>query len=382
MTPGNTERYSRQILFPGIGLTGQQRLLDARIAIVGCGALGSFQAGALARAGVGRLHIVDRDYVECSNLQRQWLFEEADAGQSLPKAIAAARALERINSSIEVSPVVADITPANIEELLSDSDLILDGTDNFETRYLLNDYAVSRGLPWIYGAAVGSYGISMAVIPGTLACLKCIYPDPPSGAQPTCETAGVLGTITALIASLQVSEALRIVCTGESTGKINRVDVWTGEIRQLTQPPPDPSCPTCALRQFPHLEPSRRTPISLCGRNAVQIHESSRPVDLEELAERLKRVGVVRANEFALRFESPPYQAHRLSRRPGDRQRHHRHRHRSRVVREIHRLLIYRRYFGWFRISLWIAFHLFFCAIRACTSCSSDRWRSSASNFP
>jgi molybdopterin-synthase adenylyltransferase len=307
MTPRDRERYSRQILFPGIGERGQQLLLDARVVVVGCGALGSFQAGALARAGVGRLRIVDRDYVELSNLQRQWLFDQCDAEQALPKAIAAARKIAAINSDIQVEPVVADLAPSNADDLLGESDLILDGADNFETRYLINDYAVSHERPWIYGAAVGSYGISMPVVPGKTACLRCIYPDPPSGAQPTCETAGVLGSITALIASWQVSEALKILCSVEPSGKITTVDVWSGEIRQITQPGPQPQCPTCGLREFAYLNGERRAPVSLCGHNAVQIHERSRPLDLQDLAARLAPLGVVRANEFALRFETPPY---------------------------------------------------------------------------
>ena len=307
MTPGAGERYSRQIRFSGIGETGQQRLLDASVAIVGCGALGSFQAGALARAGVGRLRLIDRDYVELSNLQRQWLFDEADARDALPKAVAAARKLASINSGIRVEPMVADLTPANAHDLLSESDLILDGTDNFETRYLINDYAVSRGLPWIYGAAVGSYGISMPVVPRHTACLKCLYPDPPGGAQPTCETSGVLGAITSLIASWQVAEAIRILCGQSPSGKITTADVWSGETRQIPQPPRDEQCSCCALERFAHLNDSRRIPVSLCGRNAVQIHDLERPIDLRNLAARLTGLGEVRANEFALRFENPPY---------------------------------------------------------------------------
>jgi len=307
MTAGDRERYSRQILFPGIGESGQQRLLDARVTIVGCGALGSFASGALARAGVGFLRIVDRDYVELSNLQRQWLFDQCDVEQSLPKAVAAARKLAAINSQIRVEPLVADLIPENAVDLLGESDLILDGTDNFETRYLINDFAVRSSTPWIYGGAVSSYGISMAVIPGQTSCLRCVYPDPPSGAQPTCETAGVLGPVTSLIASLQASEALKILCGAEPSRKITTVDVWTGEIRQVAQPDRDPQCPTCGRREFPYLDGKTRAPISLCGRNAVQIHERFRPIDLRELAERLAPLGVVRANEFALRFETPPY---------------------------------------------------------------------------
>jgi len=307
MTLGDRDRYSRQILFPGIGEQGQQHLLDARVAVAGCGALGSFQAGALARAGIGFLRIVDRDYVELSNLQRQWLFDECDVDQALPKAIAAARKIAGINTGVRVEPVVADLTPSNVEDLLGGVDLILDGTDNFETRYLINDFAVERGLPWIYGAAVGSYGIAMPVVPGKTACLRCIYPDPPASAQPTCETAGVLGTVTALIASLQVSEAIKILCGAEPAKKITTVDVWTGEIRQVAQPGPVADCPACGRREFPYLAGERRAPISLCGHNAVQIHERARPLELRDLAARLAPLGPVRANEFALRFEAPPY---------------------------------------------------------------------------
>ena len=308
MAPGDRDRYSRQIRFSGVGETGQQRLLDARIVIAGCGALGSFQAAALARAGCGSLRIIDRDYVELSNLQRQWLFDEADAREALPKAIAAARKIVSINSGVHVDPVVADLTASNADDLLAEADLILDGTDNFETRYLINDYAVSRGVPWIYGAAIGSYGITMPVLPGETACLKCIYPDPPAGVQETCETAGVLGSITSVIASLQVSAAMKIMCGEQPSRKITTVDVWTGEIRQIGQPARDPLCRACALREFPSLDGRGRAPISLCGRNAVQIHERSRPIDLRDLAARLTPLGAVRANEFALRFEDPPFQ--------------------------------------------------------------------------
>jgi molybdopterin-synthase adenylyltransferase len=307
MSPSDRERYSRQILFAGIGEQGQQQLLDARVAVAGCGALGSFQAGALARAGIGFLRIIDRDYVELSNLQRQWLFDECDVEQGLPKAVAAARKIAGINVGVRLEPAVADLTPSNVEELLEGVDLILDGTDNFETRYLINDFAVDRGVPWVYGAAVGSYGIAMPVIPGKTACLRCIYPDPPTGAQPTCETAGVLGTVTALIASLQVSEAIKILCGVEPARKLTTVDVWSGEIRQVGQPGPVADCPACGRRQFPYLTGERRAPVSLCGHNAVQIHERERPLELRALAARLAPLGPVRANEFALRFEAPPY---------------------------------------------------------------------------
>src|SRR5579863_2143623 len=204
-------RYSRQILFPGIGERGQEALLASHAVVVGCGALGSFHAAALARAGVGRLTIIDRDYVEPSNLHRQWLFEESDAAASLPKAAAAQRRIALINSSVDTRGVVADLTSSNAAELLGEAGVILDGSDNFEVRYLVNDFSISRGIPWIYGAAVGSYGLTMPVVPGRTACLRCVYPSAPAGAQPTCETAGVLNSITAIIAALQTADAIKIL---------------------------------------------------------------------------------------------------------------------------------------------------------------------------
>lgn len=308
MSPEDRERYSRQILFAGIGPEGQERLLSAHVAIIGCGALGSFQAGALARAGVGHIILIDRDYVELSNLQRQWLYEESDATEGLPKAIAAARRIERINSKIRVEPVVTDLTPSNIEDAIGKVDLILDGSDNFEVRYLMNDFAVYHRIPWIYGAAVGSYGLTMAIQPGVTSCLKCVFPEPPRGAQPTCETAGVINVITSAVASLQVAAALRILAGQPAARRITTFDVWTGTVRQLDQPGPDPGCPTCGQRDFRHLRGQGRPPISLCGRNAVQIHERKRPLDLATLKARLETVGTVRANEFALRFFLDPYE--------------------------------------------------------------------------
>src|SRR5579872_5092904 len=205
MDAAGRERYSRQILFPGIGEAGQEALLRSHAVVVGCGALGSFHTGALARAGVGRITVIDRDYVEPSNLHRQWLFEESDAADALPKAAAAERHLARINSAVNARGVVADLTPSNVAELLGGADVILDGTDNFDARYLINDFAVSRGIPWIYGAAVASYGLAMPIVPGRTACFRCIYPNPPEGVQPTCETAGVLNVIASLVASYQVA---------------------------------------------------------------------------------------------------------------------------------------------------------------------------------
>lgn len=302
------DRYSRQILFAGIGEAGQQRLRGATAAVVGCGALGSFHAGALARAGVGRLILIDRDFVEWSNLQRQWLYEESDAQEALPKAVAAARALERINSEMKVEPHVADLTPDNIEELLEGAEIVLDGTDNFETRFLMNDYCVEHGVPWVYGGAVGSYGVAMPVAPGRGACFECVFPEPPQGPQPTCETAGVLNSITSLVASWQVSLALQFLCGREPERRITMFDAWAGTVRQVEMPAADPQCPACALRSCRYLHGAARVPVSLCGRNAVQIHDRKRPLDLEELAQRLSTLGEVRHNGFALRFSIPPHE--------------------------------------------------------------------------
>lgn len=308
MTPDQRERYSRQIRFARLGEQGQNRLLRAHVAIVGCGALGSFQAGALARAGVGKLTLIDRDFVELSNLQRQWLYDENDALQALPKAVAAANHLRSVNSGCVIETVVADLTPTNIKDMLEECDLILDGTDNFETRYLINDFAVARGIPWIYGAAVGSYGLSMPVVPGRTACLACVYPVPPAGAQPTCETVGVLGTVTSIVASLQCADAMKVLTGADLIPRITTVDVWTGAIRQIEMPPGDETCRVCAQRVFEHLQGRGRAPISLCGRNAVQIHERHRPVDLRGLSDQLAPLGDVRVNEFALRFFPSPYE--------------------------------------------------------------------------
>jgi molybdopterin-synthase adenylyltransferase len=252
--------------------------------------------------------LIDRDYVEVSNLQRQWLYSEADAAEALPKAVAAARAIATFASGCHVTALVADLTPDNIDDLLGGCDVILDGTDNFETRYLINDYSVDHSVPWIYGAAVGSYGLTLPVLPDRTACFACIYPSPPAGAQPTCETAGVLGPLTAAVASLQSAAAMKILAGDAPAATITTMDLWTGVLRQIGMPQRDPSCRACARREFSYLRGSRRAPVSLCGRNAVQIHERTRPIDLKELGTRLQTVAPVRANEFALRFFPEPYE--------------------------------------------------------------------------
>lgn len=308
MSPGERERYSRQILFPPIGEAGQEAIRKASVAVIGCGALGGFQAEALVRAGIGRLILIDRDYVEYSNLQRQWLYDERDAADEVPKAIAAGRRLALINGGVNVETHVADFTPSNAEELLEGCALAMDGTDNFETRYLLNDVCVKRSIPWIYGAAIGSYGISMPINPGFGPCLACVYPEPPAGPQPTCDVNGVLASTTATVASLQVAAALRLLIGWpDFTCRIQVVDVWEGTSRSTLAGPPDAACAVCGARNFRYLEGQHQIPVSLCGRNAVQLHEAARPLDLHSLAHRLRPLGDVRVNDFALRMTLPKY---------------------------------------------------------------------------
>jgi len=304
------ERYSRQVLFAGIGKDGQRQLTESRIAIVGCGATGSALASLLARAGVGTIRIIDRDYVEPSNLQRQSLFDESDAADSLPKAIAAARNIAAFNSQIVVEPHVADVTPANIASLLAGVQLLLDGTDNFETRYLLNDFAVKNSLPWIYTAAVGSYAVTLNILPGRSACLGCLFSEPPRGTLETCETAGVLNSAVNLVSSIAATEALKFLVGADA--RIRRTllsfDVWQNERIEIAADQPRPGCSTCDLREFPHLAGEGRPHITLCGRDSVQIHERERPVDLAEMSERLRPHGTVRHNSFVLKFWHEPYE--------------------------------------------------------------------------
>jgi adenylyltransferase/sulfurtransferase len=345
---GSNERYSRQILFRGIGADGQRKLATSRVAIVGCGATGSALAGLLARAGVGTLRIIDRDYVEPSNLQRQSLFDEQDAAESLPKAIAAARKISAFNSGIVIEPGVEDLVPANIATLLEGMSLILDGTDNFETRYLINDYAVERSLPWIYSAAVGSYAVTLNILPGETACLACIFPDSPRGMVETCETSGILNSAVNLVASIAATEALKMIVGPPSGAKaqvqqeseiaalkrcatqkqstpkrtaqkkaelappVRRTllsfDVWTNEHAEISAAKPRPGCRACGERDFIHLAGESRPHITLCGRNSVQIHERQRPIDFSELDRRLQPHGIVRHNDFVLKFWHDPYE--------------------------------------------------------------------------
>src|SRR5437660_8091890 len=303
------DRYSRQELFKEIGAEGQKKLSQSRVVIVGCGATGSAMASLLARSGIGTLRILDRDYVEPSNLQRQALFDENDARESVPKAIAAARQIARFNSQITVEPHVADVTPANVDSLLGGSDLILDGTDNFETRYLINDYAVKNSIAWIYAAAVGSYAVTMNILPGETACLACIFPEAPRGTVETCETAGILNSAVNLVSSIAATETLKFL-VGART-KMRRTvlswDVWTHERAELAAAHSRAACRACS-GNFVHLAGEGRPHITLCGRNSVQIHERQRPVDFVELSSRLQPHGNVRHNEFVLKFWREPYE--------------------------------------------------------------------------
>ncbi len=303
------DRYSRQVLFRGIGEEGQRRLSRAKVGIVGCGATGSALAGLLARAGVGTLRIFDRDYVEPSNLQRQSLFDEADAAESLPKAIAASRKIGAFNSQIIVEAKVEDLVPSNVEALLDGVDLILDGTDNFETRYLINDYAVSKSCPWIYSAAVGSYAVTLNVLPGQTACLACIFPDSPRGMVETCETSGILNSAVNLVASIAATEAMKLLVGASGQRRtLLSFDLWTNEHAEISAAKPRPGCRACGECDFIHLAGEGRPHITLCGRNSVQIHERQRPIDFQEMDRRLQPHGIVRHNDFVLKFWHEPYE--------------------------------------------------------------------------
>jgi len=301
----SSERYSRQVLFAGIGEAGQEKLRAAQVAIVGCGATGAAAASLLARAGTGRLTLIDRDFVEESNLQRQVLFDEADARDCLPKAEAAKRKIALFNSEVAVEARVADLTPANIHELLASAELVLDATDNFETRYLVNDYAVEQNKPWIYSAAVGAYAATMNVLPGETACLACIFPEPPSGTVETCDTAGILNSAVNLAASLAVTEAMKLAVGAREQVRRTLLccDLWANQWSEVSAAQPRAGCAVCEQRNFRHLRGEGRPHITLCGRNSVQIHEHGRPVNFKELEERLRPHGHVRSNSMLLRFE-------------------------------------------------------------------------------
>jgi molybdopterin/thiamine biosynthesis adenylyltransferase len=315
MNSGQREKYSRQILFTGIGEEGQQKLLGASAVLAGCGAMGTVVANLLVRAGVGRLRIIDRDFVEPSNLQRQTLFEESDAREALPKAVAAERRLRAINSDARIEGIVADLTAENSAELLGGFQLILDGTDNFQTRLLLNDAAISLNVPWIYAAAVGSYGVTMTIRPGDTACLACLLEgDEKSaaiGAEATCDTAGVLNAAVGVIASVEAAEATKILAGKPEAlhGRLVSTDVWTGRFQSI-RVARQTNCRACVRREFTYLEGEAQPHITMCGRDSVQIHERGRSLDLDELGRRIVKASAasVHHNEFLLRFRIATYE--------------------------------------------------------------------------
>ncbi len=308
-------RYARQVRYAPIGDEGQRRLLGSRVLIVGCGALGSVLANTLARAGVGRLRIVDRDFLELNNLQRQVLYDEADVASGLPKAVVAKQRLAQINSQVDVDAVVADVDHRNITGLVAGMDLILDGTDNFEIRYLLNDVAVERQIPWIYGGCIGAVGQTLVILPGETPCFRCLHPEPPPpGSTETCDTAGILAPIINVIASVQACEAIKLL-TGRREAlcrELQVFDLWENRVRQIRLDAlrEHRQCPTCVQRVFPWLTGQRGSHTAvLCGRNAVQLSFPEHPtVSLGALAERLRGVGRVASNNYLLRLSVDPYE--------------------------------------------------------------------------
>jgi adenylyltransferase/sulfurtransferase len=309
------DRYSRQMKFPGIGEEGQKKLLASRVTLAGCGALGTVLANHLVRAGVGFVRIVDRDFIELHNLQRQVLFDEADIAANLPKAEAAVRKLRTVNSTVELEAVVADIDHTNVLDLVKDADLILDGTDNFEVRYLINDVAIKLGKPWVYGGCIGSHGQTMTIIPGQTPCLRCVIESsPPPGMAPTCETAGVVGPAVAIIASYQATEAFKILTGHLET--INRdliyLDVWENIHKsfKIAKLKDTMDCPCCKRRQFDWLDGKMGShTTSLCGRNAVQVtHRSATTLNFDELARQLGPMGDVSFNRFLFKFAADGYE--------------------------------------------------------------------------
>ncbi len=299
------ERYSRQILFRPIGENGQQMLAKSRVAIVGMGALGTVLATQLVRAGIGYLRLIDRDIVEPSNLQRQSLYDEQDALEGMPKAAAAKDKLVKANSSVNMEAVISDITWRNAESLLSDVDLIMDGTDNFQIRYLINDVAVKHHIPWSYGGAVSSYGTTGFIRPGETPCLVCLFGHDQGGGHDTCDTVGVIAPIVSIIASLQVTEAIKYL-TGHAehlSNALTYVDVWNNEFRSVHFPTRDESCNCCNHHDFQALSPkSDGLAVSMCGRETIQVRpQQSLDVSLEQLANRLNKLGKVQQNEYLLR---------------------------------------------------------------------------------
>lgn len=299
-------RYSRQIILQNIGEEGQEKLLKSSAAIVGCGALGTVAANNLARAGVGKIFIIDRDFVELNNLQRQMLFDEADVGA--PKAMAAAQKIKDINSQIEVEPVVKDLNHTNVEDILKGVDVVLDGTDNIQTRMLINDVCVKEGIPWIYTGAIGTSGMTMNILPGK-ACLRCLYPITPKiGSLPTCDTMGVLNTITVIMGSMESTEAIKILLDNTKQGTDSSLlvyDAWNNSFDDVMVRKND-ECQCCVKGKYGYLDTEDREVItSLCGRNAIQITPADpKEISLAEMASKLGPLGKVKKTDFILIFKT------------------------------------------------------------------------------
>ncbi len=304
--PAQGSRYHRQILFPPVGEEGQAKLGRARVGLVGCGALGSVIASELVRAGVAYLRVVDRDFLELNNLQRQMLYTEDDVARRLPKAEAAAAHLRAANSQVVVEPMVADLNPHSILAFGEGLDLLVDATDNFATRFLVNDFSVSRGIPWVYGGVIGASGMTMTIVPGEGPCLRCVFPRPPApGAAPTCDTAGILGPVVGVVGSLQAVEAVKLLVDPEARNRdLLALDLWDLSFQSIPVVR-DERCPACGMAQFPYLEAEEEyDAVSLCGRDAVQIvPRPGHDVDLAALAARLAAVGTVRRNAFLLEVD-------------------------------------------------------------------------------
>jgi molybdopterin-synthase adenylyltransferase len=303
-------RYIRQELFRPIGREGQEKIKQTHVALIGCGALGSAIADLLVRAGIGQLTIVDRDYVELHNLQRQSLYTEVDVDSHSPKAVAAAAKLRQFNSDVTITPVVTDFNSENAETIVRESTIIVDGTDNFETRYLLNDLSVKLGIPWVYGGVVASHGTTMTIRPGFTPCLRCVFPEPPEpGTAPTCDTAGVIGPAVHVIASIEAVEVIKLAI-GEVdalNSSLLAIDLWQLTFDRVPLPSPRPDCPTCGKRQFDFLNqslPSHST--VLCGHDAVQVRPGPGvKLDLAAMSDRLRPLGEVKQTRFLLFFVDP-----------------------------------------------------------------------------
>ncbi len=307
--PFNIHRYSRQVILRQLGLEGQKRLRESSIAIIGCGALGTNAANLMTMMGVGHIKVVDRDYVELSNLHRQVLYDESDVEKRLPKAVALAEKLRRINSEVEVEAIVENVDHTNIEQIIEDVDIVIDGTDNFETRFLVNDACIKLDKPWIYGAVLATYGMVMGIKPRKTACFRCLLPTPPPpGTMPTCDIVGILPSIAPLIASIQVTEALKILLGHNEDGRLIYVDLWSLDFN-LIQIHRQSDCPACSKGIYEYLEKGVSRTTILCGQESIHISPGQRvQLDLKELGNRLKEVGEVTMNDYLIHLKIDPYE--------------------------------------------------------------------------